>query len=283
MSAPETERDWDPGAYARFRGLRLRPALDLLAQLPEALPPGDVVDLGCGAGAVAEALTARWPGRRLSGVDASPAMLAKAAQTGRYACLEEADAARWQPARPPALIFSNALCHWLPDHRALFARLAGMLAPGGVLAVQMPRQYAAPSHALLRRIAARNFPDRFDFSNWRAPVSRPGTYARMLSRLGAVSVWETRYLQRLEPVREGHPVRHFTQATAMRPFLSRLGTGERETFTAAYDRALGRAYRPEADGTVWFGFLRLFFVLCVPSGSSGPGRLSGEDRREAEM
>lgn len=72
MNGPS--KDWNPGAYARFRGLRLRPALDLLAQVPE-LPPGDVVDLGCGDGAVAEALRARFPDRRLVGVDASPAML----------------------------------------------------------------------------------------------------------------------------------------------------------------------------------------------------------------
>ena len=47
--------DWDPEAYARFRDLRLRPALDLLARVPQ-LPAGDVVDLGCGAGAAGPAL-----------------------------------------------------------------------------------------------------------------------------------------------------------------------------------------------------------------------------------
>src|SRR5690606_14912631 len=70
--------DWNPAAYSAFRSLRLRPALDLLAQVPD-LPPGDVVDLGCGDGAAAGALAARFPGRRLVGVDASPAMLEKAA------------------------------------------------------------------------------------------------------------------------------------------------------------------------------------------------------------
>ena len=56
--------DWNPETYARFRGLRLRPALDLLAQVGE-LPAGDIADLGCGAGAVGPALAARWPGRRM--------------------------------------------------------------------------------------------------------------------------------------------------------------------------------------------------------------------------
>ena len=49
MTAAAGTPDWNPGTYHRFRGLRLRPALDLLRSLPP-LPEGGVVDLGCGAG-----------------------------------------------------------------------------------------------------------------------------------------------------------------------------------------------------------------------------------------
>ena len=69
--------DWNPAAYARFADLRLRPALDLLGRVG-ALPAGDVVDLGCGAGSVGPALRDRFTGRTIVGVDASPAMLAEA-------------------------------------------------------------------------------------------------------------------------------------------------------------------------------------------------------------
>ena len=75
-----TTKDWDPGTYARFRDLRLRPALDLMAQIG-AVPEGPVVDLGCGDGAVAAALAARFPGHPLIGVDSSRAMLADAGAT----------------------------------------------------------------------------------------------------------------------------------------------------------------------------------------------------------
>ena len=88
----------------------------------------------------------------------------------------------------------------MPDHAALFARLAGMLTKGGVLAVQMPRQFAARSHQALRDVAQPLFPDRFDFAGWQAPVALPQAYAQMLAPLGAVSVWETDYIQRLAPV-----------------------------------------------------------------------------------
>ena len=261
MITPITE-DWNPETYAKFRGFRLRPAMDLLAQVPD-LPKGDIVDLGCGNGPVGAALAVRFAGRVLTGVDSSPAMLVKARETGAYSQLIEADANIWVSDTSPALIFSNALCHWLPDHEALFTRFAGMLAKGGVLAVQMPRQFAAPSHQALRDIAAALFPDRFDYTGWRAPVAPPQSYANMLAPLGELSVWETDYIQRLAPVETGHPVRHFTESTALRPIAEKLSEAELKCFIAAYEEVLAGYYPPENDGSVLFPFKRVFFTLVV--------------------
>ena len=250
-------QDWNPGTYARFRGLRLRPALDLLAQVGD-LPPGDVVDLGCGDGAVVEALRARFPDRRLIGVDASPAMLRVAAG---YDAKVLADIATWHPDSPPALIFSNAALQWLGDHDRLLPHLAGLLAPGGCLAVQMPRQYGAPSHALLRDLAAAMFPDRFEFSDWRPAVLPAPDYWPILAPLGPVDLWETEYLQQLDPATEGHPVRRFTESTALRPYLDKLTASEAGAFVAAYDAALEAAYPRLPGGGALMPFRRLFFTL----------------------
>jgi trans-aconitate 2-methyltransferase len=252
---PPGAPDWDPGAYGRFRDLRLRPALDLLIRVG-APPAGAVVDLGCGDGAVAPALRARFPKRRLVGVDASAAMLAKAKG---YDALEQADIAAWSPREPVAVIFSNAALHWLPGHEALLPRLLGMLVPGGTLAVQIPRQFAAPSHRLIRDIARDLFPGRFP-EDAAAPVAPPSAYHRLLAPLAQVEVWETEYYQSLAPVTEGHPVRAFTQSTALRPYAARLTDAEIRDFLVAYDGALGIAYPAEADGTVLFPFRRLFLV-----------------------
>jgi len=257
-------KDWSPETYARFRGLRLRPALDLLAQVHD-LPEGDVIDLGCGNGAVGPALAAMLPARKLIGIDQSPAMLAEAAATGAYRrCLAE-DAATWEPAAPPALIFSNAALQWLGDHGTLLPRLAGLLAPGGTLAVQMPRQHGAPSHRFLREFAADMFPDRFDFVDWHPPVRAPVDYHRLLAPLAVLNIWETDYIQRLLPGGAGHPVRRFTEATAMRPFMDKLSPAEAEAFVARYDEALAAAYPAEDDGSVLFPFRRLFIVLQMPA------------------
>ena len=257
MTLP-AKTDWNPETYAKFRGLRLRPALDLLMQVG-ALPRGPIFDLGCGDGAAAGALKQRYPKHPLLGLDASPAMLARARG---YDQLIEADMTQWHPDEAPALIFSNAALHWLPDHAQLLPRLAHHLLPGGVLAVQMPRQYFAPSHRFLRDIAAALFADRFD-AQFEPPVQTAAGYWEMLSPLGAVEAWETDYVQHLGPAEGMHPVRAFTQSTAMRPFVEQMTGPEQAAFVSAYDKALASAYPLLEDGSALMGFRRVFFVVKV--------------------
>jgi trans-aconitate 2-methyltransferase len=254
-------RDWDPARYGAFRDLRLRPALDLLAQVA-GLPAGEVVDLGCGDGAAAAALAARFPGRGLVGVDSSAAMLAKAAERRVYDRLVEADIAGWTPLVPPALIFSNAALNWVPGHAALMPHLAQMLAPGGMLAVQMPQQGGAPSHRLLQKVAEQLFPGRFAPNP--SPVLPAQDYAELLLPLGEVRAWTTDYVQMLDPVPQGHPVRAFTESTAMRPYLAAMSADEARAYVAAYEVALAEAYPALPDGRVLFPFTRVFFILERP-------------------
>ncbi|MHA6347102.1 methyltransferase domain-containing protein [Roseivivax sp. CAU 1761] len=252
-----TDIDWSPGAYHRFRGLRLRPALDLLRAVGP-LPAGDVVDLGCGAGAAGPAL--HQLRRPLIGIDDSPEMLAQAKLTGVYSRLHDGDLTRWQPERPPAMIFSNAALHWCEDHPDLMVRLAEMLAPGGVLAVQMPHQNNAPSHRLWVQIGEELFPGRVE-STRRPKVMLPAEYHRLLAPLGRLTLWETEYYQELAPDGEGHPVRRFTEATYARPVLQALDAAERRRLIAAYEASVGKAYPTDSRGTVLFPFRRLFFTL----------------------
>ncbi|SIS81576.1 trans-aconitate 2-methyltransferase [Roseivivax lentus] len=257
-SAPEGA-DWDPGTYHRFRGLRLRPALDLLRAIGP-LPEGNVIDLGCGTGAVGPALGQLR--RRLVGVDASPAMLDHAERSGSYTTVEQMDLAEWRAETPPAMIFANAALHWLKDHATLMPRLAKMLTQGGVLAVQCPNQNRAPSHRLWLQIADELFPGRVDRANLPA-VLLPAEYHRLLAPLGAVTLWETEYYQELAPDAEGHPVRRFTEGTFARPILSALSADERARLIREYEQVIGKAYPEGPGGTVLFPFRRLFFTLKV--------------------
>jgi trans-aconitate 2-methyltransferase len=87
------------------------------------------------------------------------------------------------------------------------------------------------------------------------------TYHAILSPHGTFTAWETTYLQTLAPVTQGHPVRTFTESTAMRPFMDRLSDTEARRFLVAYDTALHDHYPLLPDGSALFPFRRLFFIL----------------------
>ncbi|NIY72207.1 methyltransferase domain-containing protein [Marivivens donghaensis] len=254
------KNDWRPETYTRFRGVRLRPALDLLAQIGE-LPDGDVIDLGCGDGAVAEALALRFADKAIKGVDSSPVMLAKASETRSYDDLIHADIVHWEPADTPAVIFSNAALNWVADHKQMMPRIAAFLPQGGVLAVQMPGQHDVPSHALARKIAKRMFPDRYPWPDPAAHVLDPADYLDLLEPLGTVEAWETTYIQTLSADDGSHPVRRFTEATYLRPILDVLTDEETDSYISEYEAELGKAYPVSYQGVCRLPFRRVFFVL----------------------
>src|SRR5690606_25364942 len=145
---------WDPGQYRRFEAERDRAALDLLVRLPADLHPREIWDLGCGVGQHAALLKHRHPEARVHGLDSSAAMLEQARALDVEVDWREGDVATRSPQRPANLIFANASLQWLPDHARLFPRLAEALAPGGVLAVQMPMAWESRHHRIMRGVAA---------------------------------------------------------------------------------------------------------------------------------
>jgi trans-aconitate 2-methyltransferase len=251
---------WDPAKYLEFAGPRLQPALDLLARIPLAAP-AVVYDLGCGAGNVTRLLRQRWPGAELTGVDASPAMLAAAARAVPNVRWVQADLEGWAPPRPAEVIFSNAALHWLGDHATLLPRLLGHLAPGGVLAVQMPRNHGAPSHTeMVRAAEAGPWRERLAPLLRRAPVAPPAVYHDILApRAGRLEIWETEYLHVLEGE---NPVVEWTRGSALKPLLDALAPPEREAFLADYAARIAAAYPRRPDGWTLFPFRRLFILAA---------------------
>jgi trans-aconitate 2-methyltransferase len=249
---------WDPAQYLKFAGPRLRPAVDLLNRI-DLTEPATVYDLGAGAGNVTRLLRARWPGARITGVDESGEMLAEAATAVPDVEWQRADLAGWRPPCPADVVFSNAALHWLGAHDRLFPALLAALAPGGVLAVQMPRNFHAPSHTAVGE-AVRSGP-------WRArlepllrpaPVADPAVYFDLLApRAAALDIWETEYLHVLEGE---HPVKEWVKGTWLRPLLDALVEPERPAFEARYADLLAAAYPRRPDGRTLFPFRRLFIL-----------------------
>ncbi|MGE0801336.1 MAG: methyltransferase domain-containing protein [Lautropia sp.] len=251
---------WNPKQYLKFEQPRLRPALDLAARI-EAAAPRTVWDLGCGTGSLTRLLAARWPQARVTGVDGSADMLARAAEDGTPVNVvwQQADLTDWVPAEPADVIFSNAALQWISDHALLLPRLFALLAPGGVMAVQMPRNYAAASHRLVAdTIEDSPFRERLEPLLRGNPVAEPAWYYDLLaSAASRLDIWETEYLQVLSGP---DPVKEWTKGTALAPFLAALAPDEAARFEADYAARLRIAYPMRADGTTLFPFRRLFIV-----------------------
>lgn len=262
---------WDPAQYLRFADERTRPAVELLARVPNDAP-SSVYDLGCGPGNTTRLLRARWPDAVLTGVDSSAEMLDRAAREVADAEWVRADLAHWRPDRPADVLFSNATFQWLDDHERLFPALMDALAPGGALAVQMPRNFNAPSHTAIAEVV-RGGPWRTrlepllrtalgPFSVRTSPVHPPAWYYGLLaSRAASVDVWETEYLHML---RGEDPVKEWTKGTALRPFLEALEGEEARAFEERYAAVLREAYPRRPNGTTLFPFRRLFIVAVRP-------------------
>lgn len=251
---------WDPAVYGGFAAPRLRPVFDLLARVPlEA--PRRVVDLGCGGGQATRLLARRWPDADITGLDSSPDMLADAAaqDEGGRITWRQGDAGRWHPEQPMDLVFSNAALHWLDDHATLLPRLFDAVAPGGVLAVQMPRNHGAPSHTGMAEAALAG--------PWAAtlrpllrpsPVAPPEVYYDLLApRAARLDIWETEYLHVLDG---DDPVVRWTSGTALAPLLQALDDAGRAAFLDDYRARMASAYPRRADGRTLLPFRRLFLV-----------------------
>jgi trans-aconitate 2-methyltransferase len=255
---------WDPATYLRFAGERGRPFAELLSRVA-AEAPRTVVDLGCGDGSATATLAQRWPGARVTGIDSSPSMLEAAAAHAVPGRLEftAGDLREWQPTDPLDVLVSNAALHWVPGHGRLLSRWAEALAPGGWLAVQVPGNQAAPTHALLAGLVtgptwgARLAPGD-DTVLDPAAVLDPTGYLDVLTGAGLTAdVWETTYLHVLSGE---DPVLRWVSGTVLRPVLARASSADAAELTAEYAAALRAAYPVRADGTTVLPFRRVFAV-----------------------
>jgi len=128
-SPTKTGQTWDTEAYAAHGRFVATLAADVVTLL--APKPGEqILDLGCGDGALTEQLAAT--GAIVLGVDSSPTMLAAARQ--RNLRVEQHHATALPHHQQFDAVFSNAALHWITGIAGQQATLAGIhraLLPGG--------------------------------------------------------------------------------------------------------------------------------------------------------
>jgi trans-aconitate 2-methyltransferase len=236
----------------------MRPGIELIARIPD-VDPRRVVDLGCGTGSLTALLADRWPDASVIGIDSSEEMVARARDDHPDLDVRLGDIATWLPDGPVDIIYSNAALHWLDDHGRLFPRLRSHLAPGGVIAVQMPDNWSEPTHRIPATL--------LDEGYWRVEAQRalirdriaqPVDYRRWMDP-ASVDMWRTTYFQELEGE---DPVWEWVTGSLLRPVLDAFDQVEADRFSAVCRRRYREAYRQQPDGVTVVPFSR-FFIIAV--------------------
>lgn len=129
MDAAEDGMWWYRALRARIEAaLRGHPA-----------PDGPWLDLGCGTGGLLRHLAALWPERPLFGLEYNPAAAARAAaKSGAAVVSGDAAALPFPDGAFAALASADVLCHAAVDEARALAEMRRVLAPGGLLVLNLP-------------------------------------------------------------------------------------------------------------------------------------------------
>lgn len=129
---------WDASDYAENATAQYGWAQSLISGL-ELVGDEAILDLGCGDGRISAEIAAGHSGRVL-GVDNSPQMIQLATQryaAGKNLAFRQMDARELSFDAQFDLIFSNAVLHWVEDHRSVLSGIARALRPGGRVVLSM--------------------------------------------------------------------------------------------------------------------------------------------------
>ncbi len=222
-------REWDAATYDRVASPQARWGADVVRRLD----PRDVevvLDAGCGSGRVTEQLLERLPDVRVVALDGSARMLEEArrrlARYGSRVAFLHADLREPFALDGPAdAILSTATFHWVPDHPALFRRLAGVLRSGG----QLVAQYGGAGNIASVARALAEIGDPLP-GRWTYPTPDDDRAALLDAGFADVEAWLQPEPTTIEP---GEPFETFLATVVLREHVALLPEAERPGFVRA--------------------------------------------------
>src|SRR5476649_1876221 len=138
-SSPGKQLAWNAAAYAANSAVQQAWARELIAKL-KLRGDENILDVGCGDGKVTAEIVRAVPRGSVTGIDASPQMIAFAKKTfpaKKFPNLkfQVMDARKIKFAGEFDVIFSNAAFHWVDDHEEILCGAASVLKSGGRLVI----------------------------------------------------------------------------------------------------------------------------------------------------
>jgi trans-aconitate methyltransferase len=250
LPEPSGQAGWSPKVYAenaRFVADLGAPVLDLLVPRPSER----ILDLGCGDGALTQAIAES--GAQVVGVDGSADMVAAARARGLDA--QVMDGQRLTFDREFDAVFSNAALHWMPGAGAVLSGVAAALRPGGRFVGEMGGHgnVAAIATALRAVLHTHGLPSAFA---WFFPTAEE--YAALL-QAHRFTVESIALIPRPTLLPTGMAG---WLATFAGPFMGGVPRADHATMLREVEALLAPALR-DTSGR-WFGdYVRLRFVATL--------------------
>jgi len=247
-------RGWDAATYDTVSDPQAEMAEAVVDRL-ELSGDETVLDAGCGSGRVTRLLLERLPRGRVVAVDADAGMVehARAALPAERVEVHRQDLTALRLRTVADAAFSNAVFHWIADHDALFAAIAGTLRPGARLSAQCGGEGNVARVQAIAEEAAAQPAIRDHFAGW----SRPWYFAgpqETEERLHAAGFIDVECWLQPWPVRPGDPLTYL-ETVCLGPYLERLP----ESVHAAFAGAVAERVGGELD------YVRLNITARMPS------------------
>jgi trans-aconitate 2-methyltransferase len=253
--------NWNAEDYQQNSAAQQQWACELIAKL--ALSGSEyVLDLGCGDGKVTAEIADWVPHGTVIGIDNSSSMIALARQqypARRYPNLtfELMDARELGFENQFDVVFSNAVLHWIKDHRLVVEGLFKSLKPKGKILLQMGAKDGVSLYlSVLDQIML--LPEwKSYFQNFEFPYGFMGVEEHEVMLLAAGF-----QIQRVELIAKDalHANKEKFKGwirTTWLPYTERVPEGEREQFIELIATKYLEKKPPDADGRVHVPMVRL--------------------------
>ncbi len=249
---------WDAQTYDAVKAPQIDAGRELIA-MAGVREHDAILDLGCGTGKLTLELARLAPHGRVTGLDPSAEMLAKARESsttfGNLRLLE-LPAQAMEFADEFDLVFSNSALQWIREQEDVVNRVFRSLRTGGRIAFQMPAESFCPDFfdAVDWAVSSLGY-ERF-FERWQPPWRFPAKeeYEAMLAAAGFRSsrVYYRDYHLTFGTISE---VVNWWSSAGLRPYLAVLPDSGQTYFKEAFAEHFERK---RTDHGIEFGFRRLF-------------------------